>query len=55
MVYPELKTENSEVKSYLLAVARWWIEETNLDGYRLVNMEEVETDFWKDFVSSCKN
>ena len=51
---PELKTENSEVKSYLLAVARWWIEETNLDGYRLINMEEVETDFWKDFVQVVK-
>ena len=52
---PELKTENPDVKSYLLDVARWWVEETNIDGYRLVKMQDVGTDFWKDFVSSCKN
>ena len=51
---PELKTENPEVKSYLLDVARWWIQETNIDGYRLVNMEDVETDFWQDFFQVVK-
>ena len=51
---PELKTENPEVKSYLFDVARWWIQETNLDGYRLVKMQDVSADFWKDFVQGVK-
>ena len=51
---PELQTENPEVKSYLLDVARWWIQETNLDGYRLVNMQDVGTDFLKDFNQAVK-
>lgn len=51
---PELQTENPEVKSYLLNVARWWIRETNLDGYRLVKMQDAGTDFWQDFYQAVK-
>ena len=51
---PELQTENPEVKSYLLDVARWWIQETNLDGYRLVKMQDAGTDFWQDFYQAVK-
>lgn len=51
---PKLQTENPEVKSYLLGVARWWIQETNIDGYRLVKMQDVEADFWQDFYQVVK-
>lgn len=51
---PKLKIANPDVKSYLLDVAQWWIQETNLDGYRLINMQDVSAGFWKDFVQVVK-
>jgi glycosidase len=51
---PSLHTKNPEVKEYLLEVARWWIAETNLDGYRLISPQDIEIDFWKDFVRVVK-
>ena len=51
---PDLKQENPEVKAYLLDVAKWWMEETNLDGYRLDQVQNVGTDFWRDFVQTVK-
>ncbi|MFP3471166.1 alpha-amylase family glycosyl hydrolase, partial [Micrococcus sp. SIMBA_144] len=32
---PKLNTENPEVKEYLLQVGRYWIEEFDIDGWRL--------------------
>lgn len=49
---PDLNQENPEVKKYLLDVAKWWIEKTNIDGYRLEQMQYVGLDFWKDFVKT---
>lgn len=51
---PELNTSNPEVSAYLLDAARWWIQETNIDGYRFVRMQEVEADFWNEFVQAVK-
>lgn len=51
---PELNTANPAVRAYLLDAARWWIRETNLDGYRLVGMQEVDSDFWNEFVQAVK-
>lgn len=51
---PDLNQENSEVKAYLLGVAKWWIKETNLDGYRIDQVQNVGTDFLKDFVQTVK-
>ncbi|ELW1706794.1 alpha-glycosidase [Vibrio cholerae] len=46
---PKLNTENPECRAYLLDVARHWIEEFDIDGWRLDVANEVDHDFWRDF------
>lgn len=46
---PKLNTENAEVKAYLLDVARYWIEEFDIDGWRLDVANEVDHAFWREF------
>ncbi|MFB6465285.1 alpha-amylase family glycosyl hydrolase [Cytobacillus sp. Hz8] len=51
---PDLNQNNQEVKKYLIDCAKWWIEETDIDGYRLNQMNYVPLSFWKDFVKEVK-
>ncbi|WP_223068017.1 alpha-glycosidase [Paenibacillus caui] len=46
---PKLNTGNPEVKAYLLDVARYWIEEVGIDGWRLDVANEVDHAFWREF------
>lgn len=46
---PKFNTENAEVKAYLLHVARYWVEEFGIDGWRLDVANEVDHAFWRDF------
>lgn len=51
---PKLNTQNQEVISYLLEVARYWIEEIGIDGWRLDVANEVDHRFWREFRSVVK-
>ena len=46
---PKLNTANPEVKAYLLKVATYWIEEFDIDAWRLDVANEVDHQFWRDF------
>lgn len=46
---PKLNTEHPEVKEYLFEVARYWIEEIGIDGWRLDVANEVDHQFWREF------
>lgn len=46
---PKLNTENPECRAYLLDVARHWMAEFNIDGWRLDVANEVDHEFWRDF------
>jgi len=46
---PKLRTENPEVREYLLQVAKYWVEEIGIDGWRLDVANEVDHDFWREF------
>lgn len=46
---PKLNTENSECRAYLLDVARRWVEDFDIDGWRLDVCNEVDHDFWREF------
>ncbi|MBZ4644902.1 MAG: cyclomaltodextrinase / maltogenic alpha-amylase / neopullulanase [Petroclostridium sp.] len=46
---PKLMTRNPEVREYLLGVARYWIEEVGIDGWRLDVSNEIDHDFWRAF------
>ncbi|WP_077211153.1 alpha-amylase family glycosyl hydrolase [Bacillus dakarensis] len=49
-----LNLQNNEVKDYIIEAAKWWIEETNLDGYRLKAVDEAPADFWTSFAAEVK-
>ncbi len=46
---PKLNTQNEEVRNYLLNVGRYWVEEFDIDGWRLDVANEVDHEFWRDF------
>lgn len=46
---PKLNTANPEVKKYLLDVGAYWIEEFDIDGWRLDVANEVDQPFWREF------
>lgn len=51
---PKLNADHPELKRYLLDVARYWIEEFDIDGWRLDVSNEVSHDFWRDFRKAVK-
>ncbi|WP_042147141.1 alpha-amylase family glycosyl hydrolase [Paucisalibacillus sp. EB02] len=52
---PDLAQENPETRKYLLDMAKWWIEETDIDGYRLDTVKHVPKDFWEEFAAEVKS
>lgn len=46
---PKLNTANPDVKDYLLTVGKYWIEEFNIDGWRLDVANEIDHQFWREF------
>ena len=51
---PKINTNNIEVQEYFLDVARYWINEFDIDGYRLDVSEGVSHDFWIKFKIASK-
>lgn len=51
---PDLDQSNPEVKKYLIEMAKWWIRETGIDGYRLDTVRHVAKEFWSDFAAEIK-
>ncbi|WP_139491438.1 alpha-glycosidase [Brevibacillus dissolubilis] len=52
---PKFNTQHPEVKEALLDVARYWIEEADIDGWRLDVANEVDHEFWRDFRKVVKS
>ena len=50
---PKLNTANPEVQAYLLEIARYWIEEFDIDSWRLDVANEIDHAFWKKFRQVC--
>ncbi|MDP4040389.1 glycoside hydrolase family 13 protein [Mycoplasma mycoides] len=46
---PKVNTSNPEVKKYLLEVARYWVEEFDIDAWRLDVANEIDHHFWREF------
>lgn len=46
---PKLRLSAPGLREYLFDVARFWIEEMGVDGFRLDAANEVEHAFWRDF------
>lgn len=50
---PKLNTANPEVQNYLLDIGKYWIEEFDIDAWRLDVANEVDHHFWKRFRRMC--
>ncbi|WP_370452272.1 glycoside hydrolase family 13 protein [Cohnella sp. AR92] len=53
-IMPKLNTENPDARKYLLDVARYWVEEIGIDGWRLDVANEVDHEFWREFRKTVK-
>lgn len=51
---PKWNTEDNLAREHLLEVARYWIEEFDIDGWRLDVSNEVSHDFWRAFRKTVK-
>lgn len=51
---PKLNTSNPEVIAYFCDVCRFWLEEYDIDGWRLDVASEVNDDFWRQFRKTAK-
>lgn len=45
---PKLNTANPEVRSYILQIMKFWIEEYGIDGWRLDVADEVDASVWQE-------
>ncbi|MMZ59043.1 Neopullulanase [compost metagenome] len=52
---PKLNTANPEVKEYLLKVSKYWIEECDIDGWRLDVANEIDHKFWREFRNTVRS
>jgi len=52
---PKLNTMNPLMKEYLLDVSRYWIEEYDIDGWRLDVSNEIPHAFWRAFRKTVKD
>jgi glycosidase len=46
---PKLNTRNPAVRDYLTSVGRYWIDEFNIDAWRLDVANEIDHKFWRHF------
>ncbi len=51
---PEWNHDNPDVRSYLLGVARHWIRECDIDGWRLDTVEYLPPDFVRELRQAVK-
>ncbi len=52
---PKLNTGNPEVAEFLCKVGAYWIEEADIDGWRLDVANEINHDFWRKFKRTVCN
>lgn len=52
---PKWNTEDELARKHLLEVAKYWIDEFDIDGWRLDVSNEVSHDFWRAFRHTVKS
>lgn len=51
---PKLNTKNKDVIDYLLSAVRYWMEQTDIDGWRLDVADELDPEFLRMFRKNVK-
>ncbi len=52
---PKLNLSNPATREYFINVGKYWIEECDIDGWRLDVGDEISHDFWKAFRKAVKS
>lgn len=51
---PKFDTGNKQTRDFLIGIGKYWIENFNIDGWRLDVSDEVSHDFWRQFRKEIK-
>lgn len=51
---PKWRTGHPDCEAYLIDIGRYWVEEFDIDGWRLDVSNEVSHDFWRKFRAAIK-
>lgn len=51
---PTINLNHPEARAWMLDVARHWLQEFDVDGYRLDHANGPGADFWHDFRAACR-
>jgi len=51
---PQLNHSDKSVREYIFRVARFWLQEVGVDGWRLDVAHEISPDFWREFRQACE-
>ncbi len=51
---PEISVAYPAARAWLLDIARYWLREFDIDGYRLDYANGPGPDFWSDFRAACR-
>jgi cyclomaltodextrinase len=51
---PVLNLANEDAKAWMIDIARFWLREFDVDGYRLDHANGPGPSFWPDFWTACK-
>ena len=52
--YPQFNFRNQQVKDYLIEVARFWIQQFGIDGWRLDSCSDIPYDFVEEFARESR-
>ncbi len=52
---PQINTADPEARRWLCDIARYWLREFDIDGYRLDYANGPGPDFWSDFRAACRS
>lgn len=50
----KLNHTNEQLSEELIAAAKWWVEETDIDGYYIDHSQEAPSSFWDGFAKEMK-
>jgi glycosidase len=50
----DLNYDSKELQQWMIEMLRWWIEETDIDGFRFDVAELVPNEFWVQAKEACK-
>jgi cyclomaltodextrinase len=52
---PRLNLDNPDTRNYIFEVAKMWLGDVEVDGWRLDVAYEIGSNFWWEFRRECKN